>query len=267
MMNGRKEYTDAEGRTFYYERGARIYLDGGKDTGTAIPSAEGSAAQTWPAMDGPEAPEFKKLNGKVYWGDRVVKGADYHTFTPLNHLWARDSRHIYVYDSRLRGVERDSFLILNPLFAKDRTRVYFLSGTIREASAPTFRALDAGWFLDDCDMVSYQGYGADDMNVFHYVLTVGKPRRIKAADVATFRVLDYGFAVDKAQVYYEGVRLPRAEPAKFRILGHLYSTDDTRVYYLNRPLIGADPATFTVRGKDQLDASDKNQRYYRGEVA
>jgi hypothetical protein len=39
-MNDRKTYTDVEGRTFYYDRGCRVYLDGGKDAGAELPSSE-----------------------------------------------------------------------------------------------------------------------------------------------------------------------------------------------------------------------------------
>lgn len=210
--------------------------------------------------------QFKKLNGKVYWGARVIKGADYDSFEPLNRIWARDKRHVYSYASLLRGADRDSFVALNPLFAKDKNSVFFLSGRIAEASAGSFRALDAGWFVNAWELVSYQGYAADDTHVFHYVLTIGKPRVIKGADVSTFRVLDYGFAADNAQVYFEGVRLPKADPVKFRLFGHYYGTDGVRVYYANMTVNGADPATFKVGAEDQLHAFDKNQRYEREKV-
>jgi hypothetical protein len=82
--------------------------------------------------------------------------------------------------------------LLNALFAKDQGNVFFLSGKIREAKAATFRALDRGWFIDSWGMESYQGYAADREQVFHYVLTIGKPRLIKGADVGSFRVLEHG---------------------------------------------------------------------------
>lgn len=209
---------------------------------------------------------FKKLNGKVYWGARAIKGADYDSFEPLNLIWARDKDRIYSYDLPLRGADRNSFTVLNALFAKDNHRVYFLSGCIREANPATFHALDAGCFVNAWDIVSCQGYAADDEHAFHHVLTIGKPRLIKGADVATFRVLDYGFAVDKARAYFEGVRLPKADPAKFRPLGHYYGTDGTRVYYSNTALAGADPATFSVGPDDQLHGYDKNNKYDRHEL-
>jgi len=98
------------------------------------------------------------------------------------------------------------------------------------------------------------------------VLTIGKPRLIKGADLPTFRVLQYGFAVDKARAYTEGVQLPKANPAKFRPLGHHHSTDDIRVYYGNTILAGADPGTFQVGPDDQYHGFDKNQKYDRHKV-
>jgi len=35
-MSERKEYMDDQGRKFYYESGARVYLDGGKDNGASV---------------------------------------------------------------------------------------------------------------------------------------------------------------------------------------------------------------------------------------
>ena len=164
--------------------------------------------------------EFKKLNGKAYWGKRIISDADYDSFEGLNEIWARDKHRVYTYDRPLRGADRDSFTVLNKIFAKDKNKVYFLSGTIQGANPATFHALDAGWFVSIWNLESCQGYGADDAHVFHYVLTIGKPRLVKGADLPTFRVLQYGFAADKARVYTEGVLLTKADPPKFRLLGH-----------------------------------------------
>ena len=35
-MSDQNEYTDSEGRRFYYDRGKRVYVDGGKDTGASV---------------------------------------------------------------------------------------------------------------------------------------------------------------------------------------------------------------------------------------
>jgi hypothetical protein len=54
--------------------------------------------------------EFKKLNGKVYWGARVIKGADYDSFQPLSRIWARDKRHIYA-NTALIGADPATFKV------------------------------------------------------------------------------------------------------------------------------------------------------------
>ena len=122
--------------------------------------------------------EFKRLDGKVYWGRHIINGADFDSFEPLNAIWAGDNRHIYITHSPLRGADRDTFCVLNKIFAKDKNKVYFLSGSIQDANPATFRALDAGWFVSAWNLESCQGYAADDVHVFHYVLTIGKPRLV-----------------------------------------------------------------------------------------
>ena len=203
---------------------------------------------------------YKRFKGRILFKTATVKGADYDTFKPLNHLWACDKTRIYCHSSPLRGADRETFAVLNALYAKDKNFAYYLSGKIPDANPATFGALDPGWHLNTWNMVSCQGYAADDEKVFHHVLTIGKPRLIKAADVLTFRVLNYGFALDANNVYHEGDRLPDATPATFRLLGHNYATDGERVYYLNRVVPGADATTFSV-GADQFHAADKNRRY------
>jgi len=51
-MSERKEYADEQGRKFYYESGARIYLDGGKDTGASVKSAPANDVEGF-TRDGP----------------------------------------------------------------------------------------------------------------------------------------------------------------------------------------------------------------------
>lgn len=217
-------------------------------------------------LSDPPKHRFKKSDGKVYWGTATIKNADYDTFEPLNTIWAKDKDRIYCYDTPLRGADRESFTVLNALFAKDKNKAYYLSGSIPQVNPATFRVLDVGWFESAWEGIeSIQGYAADDTQVFHHVLTIGKPRLIKGADVASFRVLMRGFAVDKAKAYWEGWQLSKANPETFRPLGHYYSTDGTRVYYGNTMLKGADPATFQV-GPDELHGFDKNQKYDRHET-
>jgi hypothetical protein len=35
-MSDKQEYSDCDGRMFYYDRGFRVYLDGGEDTGAKV---------------------------------------------------------------------------------------------------------------------------------------------------------------------------------------------------------------------------------------
>jgi hypothetical protein len=211
--------------------------------------------------------KFTKSDGKVYWNGATIKGADYDTFEPLSFIWARDKTRIYTYGRPVRGADLETFEVLNALYARDRNRAYYLSGPIKEANAATFRVLDVGWFDSVWPgIVSVQGYATDDAQVFHHVLTIGKPRLVKGADVGTFRVVGLGYAVDKARVYYEGVPLLLANPESFRTLGHYYSTDGKRVYYANTLVLGAEADSFQVGPADQLHGFDEKHKYDRHEV-
>jgi hypothetical protein len=66
-MSDRKEFTDAEGRTFCYERGARVYLDGGKDTGAEIPSSEPPATLAANLKDYLASKGWARLGERTKW--------------------------------------------------------------------------------------------------------------------------------------------------------------------------------------------------------
>jgi hypothetical protein len=123
--------------------------------------------------------------GRVLWRHHEVKGADPATFEVLGRFWARDAQHIYTQNSVNRQADRETFQALNYLYAKDKDHAFYLSGVIKEADAATFRVLDEGrhsrpgWLApaeDDDSGWAFEGFACDAAQVFHYVMTIGKPR-------------------------------------------------------------------------------------------
>src|SRR6185369_1543646 len=66
-MNERKEYTDVKGRTFYYDQGARVYLDGGNDTGADLPSSEPPALLAKNLKDYLASKSWARLGERTKW--------------------------------------------------------------------------------------------------------------------------------------------------------------------------------------------------------
>lgn len=207
-------------------------------------------------------------NGKVFWGssNKPIRGADAASFEPLNEIWARDKKHIFVYDTVLRGADVSSFQILNMLYAKDDSMAYYSYGRIKDADPSTFIALDDGVRNTPYNWKSYGGFASDGTNIYHYDLTVGKPSLLRGADPDTFEVLSSSFARDCKFVFHKHTKLPRANPETIKVLGFNYARDSSRVYYINRLIKGADPSTFVEEpdGKGILGA-DKYHSYERDE--
>jgi hypothetical protein len=225
-------------------------------------------------MSAPWSKEHYHLrDGKVRWGGHEVKGADPATFEPLNHIWARDARHIYTQNSLNRKADRATFQVLNYLYASDKNHVFYLSGTIKEADAASFRVLDEGRVLSsglsekhpEQDWAySYKGYARDDFQVFHYVLTIGKPSVVRGADLNSFEPVGHGYARDKKHVYYELNQVKGCDPHTAVIWNQYFSGDKKRVCYLTGAIPGVDRASFEVISG--MAAKDKHHVYLRGAV-
>lgn len=216
---------------------------------------------------------YNVQDGRVRWGHQEVKGADTATFESLGRTWARDAKHVYTLNSQNRLADRETFEVLNHIYAKDKDHAFCLSGVIKEADAATFRVLDEGryphpgWPAPSEDSDSgwvFEGFACDATQVFHYVMTIGKPCVLRGADPATFEVLPYSYGRDAKSVYHEKYRLKGARPEAFRQLNEHFAVDDRSVFYGERAVAGADTASFEVFGR--YWAKDANRVYFQDKV-
>jgi DKNYY family len=209
-------------------------------------------------------------DGRVRWRQYEVKGADPATFEELGRFWGRDAERVYTQNSVNRLADRNTFEVLNFLYAKDKDHAFYLSGIIKEADAATFRVLDAGrhprpgWPApaeDNDSGWAFEGFACDATQVFHYVMTIGKPCVLRGVDPATFEVLPHSYGRDAKSVYFEKYRLKGARPQSFRQLNQHFAVDDHSVFYGERAIAGADAASFEIFG--EYWAKDANCVYFQ----
>ena len=210
---------------------------------------------------------FSKTHKQVYYRGHLIRGADPGTFEVIRDGWARDGRSAYSQSLRLKA-DRDSFVVLNQLYAKDRESAFYLGGTIEGADGGSFEVLDEGGFSTGPGFWyrHVQGYARDRLNVYHYILTIGKPRVVKGVDLETFQSLGFSFAKDARKVYHEGVRIQKADPETFEPLGAHYSRDSRRVYYANRTMDAADRDSFEVVEDRRILAKDRFHFYQNDRI-
>lgn len=216
---------------------------------------------------------YQIRDGRVWYGSSELKGVDLATFEPLGRYWARDAQHVYTQSSVNRNADRETFQVLNHLYTKDKNHAYYLSGIIKEADAATFRVLDEGRYprpgwptpSEDSDSGwAFEGFACDATQVFHYVMTIGKPCVLRGADPATFEVLPYSYGRDAKSAYYAKYRLKGSRPATFRLLNQHFAVDDHSVFYGERAIAGADAASFEVLG--EYWARDANRVYFQDKL-
>ncbi|OGC93649.1 hypothetical protein A2389_03295 [Candidatus Adlerbacteria bacterium RIFOXYB1_FULL_48_10] len=159
----------------------------------------------------------------VYYSDKLLPKADPDTFE-VEGAYGYDHRTAYYGGEIIKGVDAGTFTVIGDYWAKDKDRVYSDGNVIVGADPATFELID----------VEYEYYGRDATQVFTY------DGVIKGAEPETFVPLQYGYAKDAKNVYY------------------------------NMELMSdADVSTFTVSGYDldvPYDAQDKNHTYSSGKI-
>lgn len=223
-----------------------------------------------------DSPYTVNAAGNVYYRHYPIKNADASTFEVLSDIWARDKKSVFTVGRRLSKADRNTFQVLNALYAKDKFHAYYLAGILKEADVGSFEVLDPGtWQCEvkhSLGQTAYrheviQGYCRDKDHVFFHVLTIGKPCKVRKADVATFTVLQYGYAKDRANVYFNGNRIVNADPSTFEQLGRYWSRDQKHVYYGGRIIEGADRDTFEVVDDSEYLSRDKFHYYDTDRIA
>jgi DKNYY family len=201
--------------------------------------------------------DYAKDARRVYFGDtyrkgqeyfaikhsrvEVIDGADAATFRLIDDHFARDARRIYADGRPLRIADPATFApIPGRPFARDSRKGYYHGWEIPGSSGPSFDALD-------------DHYGRDAQHVFFCDVVVppntATPQLrsvlLQDADVATFTVLDGGYARDAARLYYQDRVIDR-QPATFAVMEDDYVRTATQVFYRGSALAGANAATFSV---------------------
>ncbi|MBT4722815.1 hypothetical protein HOB30_03575 [Candidatus Falkowbacteria bacterium] len=177
--------------------------------------------------------------------DKIVKEADYETFTVIKWLYAKDKNNVY-YAQKIKGADVSTFEILEESgekasIAKDKNHVYWHSIKLKGANPATFQLLESA-------------YTGDKNNIYYWRTP------IENADADSFEVLSSGYTKDKNHVYFTGQILKEADSQTFVYLKNLYAKDKYHVYSGKELVKGADKDTFQVLGTGYY-AKDKNAIY------
>lgn len=178
------------------------------------------------------APYYIQNKKYVYFGCKKIENSDPSTFKILSLFFAKDKNNVYISNMwdyttyKINIVDANSFEVLNKNFVKDKNNVYyFVDGGInivKNAKPKNFHLLN-------------EIYAKDDSSIYCYTDSL-KDKRIKEADLSTFKVLEIPndknsrYSKDKNNVYYYEKVLKEADSSTFSIISTQYTKDINNCY-------------------------------------
>lgn len=186
---------------------------------------------------------------RVYYGEKIIQGADPETFIALNsslnnsQYYAKDKKYVYVEDKIVVGANPKTFRLIAGLLNNGQKYMYglddqnlFVRGElVPKVDVASFRLLDTG--------IAY------DKNRVYFLNSI-----LEGSDPSTFIEVEQGFYKDQFQVYYKGSVVPKINPKTFMVVEgnprNLTVKDHQYVFYQKYDrwvqIEGADPETFTA---------------------
>ncbi len=164
-----------------------------------------------------------------YAGGRKIEGADSETFKVLDTYFERDATSVFSGSTVVPNADTATFTSLAFGYGKDSNSVYF--GTTKVEGVDPEHAVIIAAGTQGMDHVLIDGKAVYD-----------GVTKIEGADSESFRLLTYGYAIDKTHLYrlrlsgsddytHIAVLFPPFDPSSFQVLNGNYAKDKKTVYY------------------------------------
>jgi hypothetical protein len=187
--------------------------------------------------------KYAKDNKNVYIRSQIVSGADPDTFEVLSWRYSRDKNFGYHYGEKLLDSHGNSFEVIsdktmgwNDYYAKDDQSVYMLGKRIEGADPSSFKILWYVYSQDNYDIYYYENALGADLDTFEFLegrtyikdknAVFFEGERILNADIESFQVLDYPYAIDKNMVYKYGKKMPWIDRSAVEIVEGKFTLPD-----------------------------------------
>ncbi|MBC8086018.1 MAG: DKNYY domain-containing protein [Phycisphaerae bacterium] len=201
-------------------------------------------------------------DSKEYWSIKRyrtphIAGADAPSFRMLDEYYARDTTRVYHDGQPFSVRDINTYERLGDAHARDRFTGYFMRAEIKGSDGPTFSEI-SGSYSKDAKHVYYSKYDSN----FGQHPPVERSVMLPGADPATFQVLEHSYASDAGQAYFNDKVITKSV-ASFRLLDRGYAIADNKVFYDGAVLTDADAATFEVLPvvSDSASAQDKHGKF------
>lgn len=185
----------------------------------------------------------------------TLPGADAATFKSVNEWLGHDAKNAYFKSDLVEGVDVATLKAEKyPLF-RDKNDYFYKTKPMRVVDKSTFKVVK---WIDD-------SFWAKDSKCAYFDTT-----HIAGVDIATFKVKDPCFAVDKNHVFRFGDILPLADPKTYEENWKgFYSRDKSHIWCMGELLEDVDYDSFVVdddwSAHDKYGAFDHHRRVGQGE--
>ena len=169
----------------------------------------------------------------------------------INIWFAKDDKNVYRAGRLLKDIDPTDFHAFNHVYCGNHQIIYTY-GDAKVAHHETFQVIDDGDFkhIFRGQKSGYrESYAVDNEFAYYFQgSTQGcKANRIKSChNPSSLRRLEYGYAADDENAYFEGRRIHKAKGKTFRAINEYYSTDGKHIFYYTNVVEGADVSTFKV---------------------
>ncbi|MEP7197417.1 MAG: DKNYY domain-containing protein [Saprospiraceae bacterium] len=160
-----------------------------------------------------------------------------------------------------KEITDSNFVILNESFAKDNIQAYYKSYLIEGSDPKTFEAINEH-YAKDKNAIYYCDEYREGKNYFttkNRIINV-----ITGAHHDSFKVLDYGFAIDDQKAYFNGNSFKIEDPSTFEVIDFHFCKDQKYAYFNTKPIQGVDGKSFLLLNDHY--AQDKDHYFYFGGV-
>src|SRR5690606_16552379 len=127
---------------------------------------------------------YAKDKFQVYFTDSIVDGADPATFISHEYADARDKNYCYSGRRRLDIKDCGSYTLLQGWYSKDKFFVYYKGDIVVNADPGSIDFITGSVWVRDNKSYFYEG------------------KQVNFVDYNSFQYLDYNYAKDKNNVYY-----------------------------------------------------------------
>lgn len=227
----------------YYIRGSKVYYHPGfPGSPSEIQSAD---ANTFVILD----VRYGLDTAQVYINGASIPGADPSTFELLSDPFTRDANHVYVGGERFSD-DPAHFERVDGNIYRDSQHIYWSTTIVSDDPSHLVVLGSSGFYTYFKDSTAVYINGS----------------LIRDADPVTFAMVNEGFSLDAANIFYFDQIILGADLATFQMIVSPFARDAAHVYFMENALPDADPSTFIVLNVDFQCSADATHAYYQGDL-